>query len=550
MIIDTYQLSKDHLIESDVCIVGAGLAGMTLAKEFIDSKFSITLLEGGGNQPDKNTQLLQWGENIGHPYFSLDTARPRYLGGSVNRWFLKAAEDTFTAQMRPLDEIDFQKRDWVSDSGWPIEKSDLIPFYERAQILCGIEPPTYRVSDWENHNQRKCLPFDHNLIRTVIFKFTKKTDFLQNHLKDIISAHNIKTFLNANVTEIRTDKYTNRIRRLKVKNLSGQAFWAKAKIYILSAGAIEIARLLLASNRDCISGVGNEHDLVGRYFMEHPHCTLGLTVPRDEAIFNRTTFYNRAQAVNKTPIVAKLSLTADALRDNRLLNQVIDLSPRIIPQSELQRYPLVDTIGVNAAKSIRKHGFKSPEFKYHLLNAAKDLDSIFLHFYRLNKAKLYSNIIKKNIKTFHLLSVSEQVPNPNSRVLLSHEKDQLNMPRVNLDWRMTSQDMDSIHDTMKLMALEFDRLGFGKINIRIYNRLPNEGIRGGWHHLGTTRMHDNPKKGVVDANSKLHGHDNIYIAGPSVFPTGGYANPSLTVVALAIRLASHLKAILNQRLIS
>jgi choline dehydrogenase-like flavoprotein len=275
--------------------------------------------------------------------------------------------------------------------------------------------------------------------------------------------------------------------------------------------------------------------------MEHPHCTIGLTVPPSKGVFHQTRFYNDVQRVSNTPVIAKLCLSESRMRSHRLLNQVIDLTPKVIPQAEISKYPLIDTAGIHALKEIRKHGLRTPQLKHHLGIAAKDAYNIYRAVYRMHKAWLWKIFIKANVNTYHLLSVSEQVPNPNSRVTLTKEKDQLGMQRIALDWQLTAQDMDSIHQTVKHMDDGFRQIGLGKIFIRIYNTLPNPAIRGGWHHMGTTRMHRHPYKGVVDPDCKIHTMQNLYIAGPSVFPTGGYANPSLTVVALAIRLADHIK---------
>jgi choline dehydrogenase-like flavoprotein len=444
--------------------------------------------------------------------------------------------------MRPLDEIDFKKRAWVPESGWPFEKSHLEEFYKRAQKLCGIEPADFKIDNWDNQNDRRCLPFNKYLIKTVLFKFTKKSDFIDHHLQHISRAKNIKIYIHANVVEIIPDEAANSISSIRIANLAGKTFSVKSKFYIIAAGALETARLLLASNKKLINGIGNEYDIVGRYFMEHPHCRIGFTVPKSEEIYQLTKFYNKVQYVNNIPVIAKIALTANSLTNHNLLNQVIDLSPKIISRAKINRYPLVNSSGVEALKIIKRHGFKFNHFTENFSVAIKDIDNILLALYRKIKTRFFMKFDKSVINTFYLLSVSEQVPNSNSRVILSNEKDALGTHRIKLDWRLTSQDIKSMHKTMNLMDREFQRLGLGKIIIRIYEHLPNDGIRGGWHHLGTTRMHNSPKKGVVDANCKIHNINNLFIAGPSVFPTGGYANPSLTIVALSIRLADYVKA--------
>ena len=150
MIIDARSLPDKKDINTDVCIVGSGLAGVTLAKEFMDKEFRVCILESGGPKAEPETQSLAWGENVGHPYFSIDTAYARYCGGTINRWMIDVGDHRYGARMRPFDPIDFEEREWVPHSGWPFDKSHLDPFYERAQRICKIDPPSFDISDWED----------------------------------------------------------------------------------------------------------------------------------------------------------------------------------------------------------------------------------------------------------------------------------------------------------------------------------------------------------------------------------------------------------------
>ena len=545
MIIDSRDLKLNKIIERDVCIIGAGLAGITLAKEIIASKFSVSLIESGGEKPDRKTQNLQWGKNVGHPYYSLDTARPRFLGGSLNRWHLAVGEDCSYARMRPLDSIDFQKRDWIPHSGWPFGKSQLDPFYDRAQKVCMLNPPTFDFDHWGKTPKGQQLVLSSDKIESVIFKFGSKEAFLRSHLNEIEKADHIETFINANVVEIVIDSISNVVSCLKVIAPNENSLWIKAKVYVMAAGAIEIARLLLVSNKVRKSGIGNEFDLVGRYFMEHPHFTAGVLLAANQDIFSKTALYTIRNIVNGTPIIGKIALSEKAIKENRVLGHVIELYPKIIPQATLHRFPIVDNEGVSSLKALRRGRDKNSDFSKHLKKICGNFDQVGKVVYRQLKSNLYKMIDKNTVKVFSIQSMSEQMPNPNSRVLLSDERDALGMNRIALDWRITSEDMNSIVKTLDIFDWEFRRLGIGKIFRQLYNEIPNENIYGGWHHMGTTRMNVDPRHGVVDENCKVHSIKNLYIAGPSVFPTGGYANPALTIVALSIRLADHLKKILN-----
>ena len=539
MLIDARSLEQNKTIETDVCIVGTGTAGVTLAREFIDQQFHVCLLESGGLKPDKETQALQWGENIGHPYYSLDVARPRYLGGTTNRWHIPVGQDCSTARMRPLDEMDFEERDWVPYSGWPFSKSLLDPFYDRAQTVCKIEPCTYDVEDWEDNEQRPRLPIIGDGAKTVIFKFGSRYPFLRDYMEQIKRAANISIYINANVVEIETALLNRTITRLHVATLNGKRLWVSAKFFVLAAGTIENARLLLVSNKIQKTGLGNDYDLVGRFFMEHPHCSAGPFIPANQNLFKSTSLYNDIHVVKGTPIIGKVSLSEKIIRRERLLNQVLQLYPRVIPKTFLYRYPIVDSESVSALIHMMRRG--ADDFGKQVRIIMKGLDDVCVAAYRNIKSQVLGMVDRERIKVFQLSSMSEQVPNPDSRVMLSDERDSLGMRRVNLDWRLTPYDIQSNIRTLKILDEIFRRSGLGRVYGHLYNEIPSDYIFGGWHHMGTTRMHVDPKKGVVDENCRVHSIPNLFIAGPSVFPTGGYANPSLTIVALAIRLADHIK---------
>ena len=543
MLIDARSLEQNKTIETDVCIVGTGTAGITLAREFIDQEFHVCLLESGGLKPDKETQALQWGENIGHPYYSLDVARPRYLGGTTNRWHIPVGQDCSTARMRPLDEMDFEERDWVPYSGWPFSKSHLDPFYDRAQTVCKIEPCTYDVEDWEDNEQRPRLPIIGDGAKTVIFKFGSRYPFIRDYIDQIKRAANISVYINANVVEIETAPLNRNITRLHVATLNGKRLWVSAKLFVLAAGTIENARLLLVSNKIQKTGLGNDYDLVGRFFMEHPHCSAGPFIPANQSLFKSTSLYNDIHVVKGTPIIGKVSLSEKIIRRERLLNQVLQLYPRVIPKTFLYRYPIVESESVRALIHMMRRGVD--DFGKQVRIIMKGLDDVCVAAYRNIKSRVLGMVDRERIKVFQLSSMSEQVPNPDSRVMLSDERDSLGMRRVNLDWRLTPYDIQSNIRTLNILDEIFRRSGLGRVYCHLYNEIHSDYIYGGWHHMGTTRMHVDPKKGVVDENCRVHSIPNLFIAGPSVFPTGGYANPSLTIVALAIKLADYIKRLMG-----
>jgi choline dehydrogenase-like flavoprotein len=550
MIIDARNLPDNHKIETDVCIIGAGTAGVTLAREFIGAGVDVCIFESGGLQPDQETQSLACGENVGHPYYSIDTAYARYFGGSTNRWMIRIAENDYGARMRPLDAIDFEKREWVPYSGWPFDKSHLDPFYSRAQKICNIEPNTFDVDFWENPKKTSRRIFAGDCVKTVIFKFGSRDPFLKKYLLEISEAVNIHTYLYANAIEIETQETAQTVNRVHLACLEGNKFSVSARIFILSVGGIETPRLLLLSNKVQTTGLCNQYDLVGRFFMEHLHFLSGVFIPSSPEVFTLTYLYNHVHKVHGVPIIGKLALEEQVLRQEKLVNYVVELVPRLLQYSSLSGiiFPSITSDGVSSYKAIRsaiRQGTLPDDFGKHLKNVSIGLNGIANNAFRKTKRKSWEIFNRKKIKAFRIASMSEQVPNPSSRITLSEKRDKLNLNCSKLDWRLDSMDIQSVIRSQKILKEALHKAGLGRLYIEFNEHTPPESVTGGWHQMGTTRMHTSPKKGVVDENCQVHGVTNLYIAGPSVFPTGGYANPALTTVALAVRLADHVKRLLS-----
>jgi choline dehydrogenase-like flavoprotein len=496
LISDARSIPDGKTIDTDVCIVGAGVAGLTLAREFLGENTRVCLIESGGFEPDRTTQSLYWGEIRGFPYYPLDTSRARFFGGSSNCWHVPLGDNLLGARLRPLDPIDFEERDWVPYSGWPFTKDHLEPFYRRAQDVCRAGPFDYEAVNQENPGRNFRLPFLNGNIKTVIFNFIER-DIFREYREAIRRSENISAFLHANAVDIETNASVQKVTRLHGTTLNGNSFSIRAKFLLLALGAIETSRLLLLSNTVQKTGLGNRYDLVGRFFMEHPHLWSGIYIPSDDKIFNSTGLY-KIRKVNGFHEMGKLALSEDVLRQERILNYCTSIHPKMYPEPETGR---------GTAKALfRKMG------------------------------------VKRKIKAFHLNHMSEQLPNPASRVVLSDECDALGKRRADLDWRLSPLDMRTIIRAQEIIDEELRRAGLGRLHIEMQSETPPPHLTGGWHHMGTTRMNSDPKKGVVDKHSRVHGIDNLFIAGPSVFPTSGYANPVLTIIALTLRLADHVKS--------
>jgi len=426
----------------------------------------------------------------------------------------------------------------VPYSGWPFSKSHLEEYYERAQRICGLGPYNYETEHWAQLSGYPPLPFDTERIVTRIFHMRfPPLRFGEVYREDLAKAGNVSVYLNANALEFETNHSAQTVTRLRAACLQGPRVSISSRFYILAVGGIENARLLLLSNKTQTGGLGNQYDLVGRFFMEHPHLDSGLFLPAGSRRVAVDLY--RRRSVAGAQIIGVLAPAESALRREQLLNITIKLNP-IEPPSK----------GMVSAKRLVQ-GIEQREVPddigHHLLNILSDPDDVFDEVYKRlfnTRTGLFNN--PHPLKQAALRTKMEQAPNPESRVTLSTDRDLLGQNKIRLNWQLSEIEQRSVRRSHELIAMEFGRAGLGRVRIDLSEdgSWPSS-LSGGLHHMGTTRMHENPKQGVVDANCRVHGISNLFIAGSSVFPTSGSANPTLTIVALAIRLADQIKRLIR-----
>lgn len=520
MFIDARSLPAGHRVSTDLCIIGGGAAGITIAREFLNRGVRVCLLESGGFEYDDATQSLYEGENVGFPYYDLRVLRLRFFGGTTNHW---------GGWCRPLDPIDFEVRPGIPGSGWPFSGQDLEQHYRRAHEVCEVGPFEYDPEIWSDAAQPQ-LPLAEDQITTAVMRRSPPTRFGQVYRTAIERSQDVRAYLHANVVELVAAADSQAVSSVRVRTLQGSEFAVDAQVFVLATGAIENARLLLASNKVRRNGLGNDNDLVGRHFMEHLMLPGAMFLPSDPDLPLDLYFEPLSETVRGT---AFLSIAPELMRAEGLLNVRILLMP-----GAAQELAMKDSDGVLSAamlwSAVRSR--RVPEnMSAHIGNVIGDLDKIAIYTYR--------RAFRSSAAPITLLHQIEQARNPDSRVTLGPDLDPLGVPRVRLDWRFGELERRTLRRVNEALALEVGRAELGRI--QIVEDDPTgwpPGVRGSWHQMGTTVMHTDAGQGVVDADCRVHGIANLYVAGSSVFPSSGTANPTLTIVALALRLADHLNA--------
>jgi choline dehydrogenase-like flavoprotein len=526
MIEDFNQFADGSSVAADICIIGAGAAGIAIAREFLGTQRKIVVLEGGGFDPEPDSQKLFESDVIGLPHASIHDGRARILGGTTSLW---------GGQALRFDSFDFQERSWVPYSGWPISREALNPYYDRAERilnlgasipierLCasfGIEPPA----------------FDPAKLRVECSRWSPKPNFGTAYREDLRAAPNITILLHSNATAIVTSEAASTIEKIEFKTLAGKNGVVTARLYVVCCGGIETARLMLASTQVQCCGVGNQHDQLGRYFQEHIHMNFGELRPARRAQLQNIFESFFVDGLKHAPLV---TLTHGA----QIEKQLLSIHGSVVFE------PAADS-GIAAMKKLFRAVIgKSMPGKAELgrlvgRSLARPGELLRL-VYRLQVRKRAATPSRGPIL---FGAQCEMAPNPDSRVTLGTSKDRLGMPRVALDWRLGELERKTLLEFVSILASEFERLGLGEFDRKQVEFLKDpvawtHRAHDSAHHMGTARMHEDPRRGVVDSQCQVHGIANLFVGSSAVFPTSARSNPTLTMLALCVRIADRLKQI-------
>ena len=517
MLIDGRTIRNPDALAADLCVVGAGAAGIALALELAQSPIRVLLLEQGGADRERGGEGLYRIVGRPRPRLVRDPDRAWYVGGSVNYWF---------GNCRPLDENDFTPREWIPGSGWPIRRDQLVPFYERAQQLCGLgDFRLYDLDACRPHLLHPPLDVPSPILAHRVLQVCPEPRLAILHGPRLHEAANVQIVTGARVTRLETDAHGDAVTAIHGVLAGGHRFRVTARAFVLATGGIENPRLLLSSRDARPEGLGNRHDLVGRFFMEHTHVDLPVgTWSEGRDLY----FHAGRQPVETAAIWGHLVLSEDFMRSERAPGLALWFQPASI------RWAAAATAMRLQRMLLGRSGPVAP------LQDLRDVLAAPGEIVRLASRGFRRRVRPESSKAVVLRVQPELTPDSGNRVLLSTAHDAAGQPRAELQLSWTEQDVQRHARSLRIAA---DAIGLDgrRLATTMQAMLRSRQVGYFWHHTGTTRMAEDPREGVVDADCRIHGVSNLFIAGSSVFPTGGTAAPTLTIVALAVRLASHLR---------
>lgn len=552
MLFDARNIPAQTRLDCDIVIVGGGAAGITLAREFLGSRLDVILLEGGGRRPEGATQDLYKGEVVNPAQHGpLDKYRQRVIGGTSTLWGGCCA---------PFDDTDFSLRPHVPHSGWPITRDELDPYYARAHTYLHAGHYSYDAADSLPGAAAPMIPglTSGDITQHRLWRFSLPADFARLYMDELKHSRNVRVGLHANCTGITLAPSGAHVTELQVASLRGNGFAVRARHVVLAMGGLETTRLLLASRDVCPNGIGNDHDLVGRFYGSHITGQLGEAVftPKGGPI---VWDYERShEGVYCRRIIG---IEAAVQRREQLLNFCCNLTHppiadpahgnAILSAAYLVKRFMIDRIPPEYSKDMAGHMTPYRQVAPHLMNLVRGAPALFPFAAKwmgsrvLARRKLPSVALPNRGNVYSLHFDAEQSPNPDSRVTLTTERDALGMNRLRVDWRHTTADVDSVARSFQVVkrALEAAGVATFRVDEANFKERITQQLGVGSHHIGTTRMADHPSRGVVDAQCRVHGVDNLFIASSSTFATSSFANPTLTIVALAIRVADRLKVL-------
>jgi choline dehydrogenase-like flavoprotein len=508
-------------ISADVGIVGGGPAGMAVALELAKTDHTVVLLESGPRTWDRATQALNAPDDIRTGYNTLETRR-RSLGGTFTIW---------GGRWMSLGGLDFVGRPWIPNSGWPFERETLVPFYDRARQLFDTGFEDHSAAALANALARQ-LPLEGSGLTARLVERSNSAELIEAFTQRLAESPNVTVYLKANALGFELNPRGDRVVTVPFATLAGKRFELRSKVTVLATGGIENARLLLGSG---LFGPSQDGPLVGAFFMDHPYVEIGpLRNPVRPTPDDFTVDGREERHLLKAH--GMIAFQEDYLRQEEL----VDCTAHFRLGPRFRHSDSYNSEGMVAARELSRHVRRRevPPYVGGLTwTVARNIHTVAGGGMRavVDRARPRDAV--------GVRMMVEGSPVISSRILLGKTRDALGMRRAVVDWQQPEIDRRSATRFVELLSDLLEREGYGHLPSASHDGWPGR-ILPGYHHMGATRMHEDPRHGVVDANAKMHAVDNLYVAGSSVFPTSGAANPTLTIAALAIRLADHLQTCL------
>lgn len=542
MLLDLSAAAALGRLEAAVCVIGSGAAGMSVALTLDEADVDVVLLEAGGRRAAADDALV--GDLTGAPgHDPLERVRQRRLGGTTAQWGGRCV---------PLDPVDIEHRSWVPDSGWPIDADALRPWYRRAAELLRLGADEWTAADALGDAPRLFSSGAGPLTDDGLWRWSPPVRFWRTFGRRLETSPRLRVVADAQVVRLEQDRPGGPATTAVVALPGGGELPVRATTFVVAAGGVETARLLLASDRQTSGGIGGA--AVGRYYMIHPLAEVGL-VRVDPALDVRTAVdFTRSR--DGVWVRRMLRLSDAAQREHQLRNAAFALwypDPRdpahrdgLLSSFALVRRALTRTGGFKATGIHRRYA-EGGSTRAHVGNVARDLPAVARYGVRWTRERWLSERTLPSFASvnrqglYRLRFDAEQSPEPGNRVVLSGERDAVGMPRAAVHHRVGRDDRESLVRSLQLVAAELARSGRATVELPPDEHLLDELVFGdGTHQIGTARMSSSPRTGVVDADCRVHDCANVFVAGSAVFPTGGMAGPTMTIVALALRLADRL----------
>lgn len=506
----------------DVCVVGAGAAGIVLAVQLLRAGRSVALIESGAHSYEASTQALYQGKVTGQAHTGIHEGRFRTWGGTTTRW---------GGQILELEPIDFARRDWVPNSGWPFAKEELTQHYETALRLEGLGSVVRNDAEvWRGCGTS--APDAGKDLETYLTRWCPEPDFARLHGRELAQAETLTTVLHANLFDVCVDS-EQAAQHAEFRSLNGHTAIVRAQQYVLAIGAIETSRILLhmAARSADDAARWNPNDLVGRGFQDHVDCEVARMVPHDRARFLRMFGNVLLRGLKYQP---KVRLSAAAQERLRVLNVATSID-------------IQDASGEIAA-SIKATAKRILRRAWSQLDAAQ-IGNLLRHLPLLLRQSwsyaVHHRVYSDTAAEIALRVHCEQRPDTVSRVGLTDEVDALGMRRIALDWQISAVELDTMRAFTRTVQQQFSDRRIAALE-PVFDWNDDAAFRAhcddGLHHMGGAVMSIDPAAGVVDADLRMHTVPNVSLCSAAVFPTGGYSNPTHTLLALAVRLAHRLSS--------